>query len=204
MLWERGVEGCKRIRGFCAVCIRMLHRSHGPSSARHVVRVASDLSSCIPPSALNRDSLHSLQAMPSRSDGKRKAWTTPEMRGNVSKKLPTTRDQDVDHRLEIQTVIDAMNRVGASKDTAAHLKKIINDRDTNLRVVSRAENRRTGNEINHYRQTREAGDVPSQRAIEKQLEGLHRIKKDANNLMQSDTRAVIKDAERDLKSQLRR
>ena len=65
-------------------------------------------------------------------------YSAADVRRGVSTKIPTKSGQQVDHRLELQTLADSMSALNIRKNSATYkdLKEIANDR-SNLRAVSK-------------------------------------------------------------------
>merc|ERR1711953_56917 len=56
-------------------------------------------------------------------------WNTNDIRSGVSNKVPTKPNEQVDHRIECQTLADAMNHVGITDNSveAFAIKKLLNN-----------------------------------------------------------------------------
>ena len=116
------------------------------------------------------------------------------LRRDVSKKLETEDDEQVDHRLELQTVKAPLKSgdIKVGEDELDDLKTVINDH-ANLRPISKKENGRTGREIKKGK--------PGIRAIKKQLKGIE-LTRDEWDLSHK-TDKILTACEKDLKKQLK-
>ena len=128
-------------------------------------------------------------------------YSAADVRTGVSTKIPTKPGQQVDHRLELQTLADSMSALKIRKNSATYkdLKKIANDK-SNLRAVSKRENGRTGQRVKATRSGKISN--PGSRAVNKQLQGIKSIEKDWD--LAPATRKVINHSKGVLKKQGRK
>ena len=85
-----------------------------------------------------------------------KEWNTNDIRSGVSNKVPTKANEDVDHRIECQTLAAAMNEVGIADNSeeAFAIKKLLNN-VVNLEALDHTENIQKGQRNKHGNQEEE-------------------------------------------------
>ena len=83
-------------------------------------------------------------------------WNTNDIRSGVSNKVPTKANEQVDHRIECQTLAEAMNHVGIADNSveAFAIKKLLNN-VINLEALNATANVQKGQRNYSGNQTKE-------------------------------------------------